>query len=110
MSNERILKACGFFELPKGELRVSTDLREAFSREVIHDHDTRWLNQHLADRPPAKEFWFYFNVSPENADQMCREILVEIGLPALLPRPASSFVGLGRKIPERFREALPSIS
>jgi hypothetical protein len=79
------LKACRFFELPKGELWVSTDLRVAFSYEVIHDHDTQWLNQRLADRPPASEFWFYFNVSPENADRKCQEILAEVGLPALRP-------------------------
>src|SRR6266481_2434285 len=59
MSNERILRACRFFALPNRELWVSTDLREAFSYEAADGHDTPWLNQHLADRPPRKEFWFY---------------------------------------------------
>jgi len=90
MSNESILRACRFSALPNRELWVSTDLREAFSYDAIHDHDTQWLNQHLADRPPSREFWFYFNIAPENADAVCREILAEVGLPELQPRVRSS--------------------
>jgi hypothetical protein len=86
MSNERILRACRFFALPNRELWVSTDLREAFSYEAVDGHDTPWLNQHLADRPPRKEFWFYFNNAPEKADEVCREVLAEIGLPELEPQ------------------------
>jgi hypothetical protein len=54
MGNERILGACRFFALPSREIWVTTDLTEAFSYEAIAGHDTQWLNQHLADRPPGR--------------------------------------------------------
>jgi hypothetical protein len=101
MSNESILEACSFFVLPKRELWISTDLNEAYSYEVISDHDSRWLNERLADRPPAREFWFYFTVAPENADEVCREILAEIRLPGLQPivrTPTDSVENLHRDL------------
>jgi len=93
MSNESILRACRFSALSNRELWVGTDLREAFSYDAIRDHDTQWLNQHLADRPPRREFWFYFNIAPKNADDLCRETLAEIGLPEPQPRVRSSSTG-----------------
>ena len=110
MSNQRILRACRFFPLPNRELWVSTDLREAFSYEAVDGHDTQWLNQHLADRPPKKEFWFYFNNARENAEEVCREVLAEIELPELEPRVRlpgpSSGDGLQRDFGKPFLRAL----
>jgi hypothetical protein len=86
VSNERILKGCRFLSLPNRELWVSPDLREAFSYEMIDGHDTQWLNQHLAGPTAEEGVLVLFNDAPENTDDVCREILAEIGLPGLSRR------------------------
>lgn len=80
MDHEAILKMAGLVELPERKLWVNPDLRKAFSDEAIRDHDSQWLNEHLAEEVPAAEFWFYFNSVPDNANQTCREVLVLLRL------------------------------
>jgi hypothetical protein len=40
---------------------------------------------HVAMRRPRREFWFYFNTAPEDADEVCREISAEIELLGFQP-------------------------
>jgi hypothetical protein len=85
MENETILKNSGFFELPTRMLWVSHEQRKAFSRDVLRDHDSRWLHERLSEKVPETRFFFYFNVIPKNFKEESLRILAEIGEPDLQP-------------------------
>src|SRR5271155_5284754 len=40
--------------------------RQAFSEDVVSDHDVAWLHARLAERVPLPEFWFHFRYLSRN--------------------------------------------
>jgi hypothetical protein len=59
--------------------------RQAFSEDVVSDHDVAWLHARLAERVPLPEFWFHFRCLSRDPNKDCKEILSRLKLPALLP-------------------------
>jgi hypothetical protein len=45
---------------------------QAFSENVIGDHDVAWLNERLAETVPEAEFWFYFRDLSDNPLKDCK--------------------------------------
>ncbi len=82
MNNDNIFKAAGFVHDPNRDLWFNRADREAFSQEVISDHDSTWLKLKLQEHVPEDEFRFYRNTpDPET----CVEILDQLGLGVLTP-------------------------
>ncbi|MGH7812642.1 MAG: hypothetical protein ACREQI_01385 [Candidatus Binataceae bacterium] len=85
MANEDLLRSRGFVLSHRRMLWVSHRLRMAFSHEVIRDRDSAWLSHALSERIPPTDFVFHFGQIPEDT-QLCRQILLETGLPNLVPQ------------------------
>jgi hypothetical protein len=57
----KILRDAGFTEdSAQPVIWIERSRRQAFSENVIGDHDVAWLNERLAETVPEPEFWFYF--------------------------------------------------
>ena len=80
-----------FYTMPASRKILSThDLdqrsrRQAFSENVIGDHDVAWLNERLAESVPEAEFWFYFRDLSADPLKDCKAVLSRIGMAAILP-------------------------
>ena len=59
--------------------------RQAFSENVIGDHDVAWLNERLAETVPETEFWFYFRDLSADPLKDCKAVLSRMGMAAVLP-------------------------
>jgi len=82
----KILRDAGFTEdssLPV--IWIERSRRQAFSENVIGDHDVSWLNERLAETVPEAEFWFYFRDLSDNPLRDCKVILSRLGMAAALP-------------------------
>jgi hypothetical protein len=80
-----ILREAGFTEdssLPV--IWVERSRRQAFSENVIVEHDVAWLNERLAESVPA-EFWFYFRDLSADPLKDCRAVLSRLAMAAVLP-------------------------
>jgi hypothetical protein len=82
----RILRNSGYV-LSYSRPVVWTDpvRRQAFSEDVISDHDEVWLKARLAEEVPITEFWFHFRYLSRDPIKDCKEILSDLKLTALLP-------------------------
>ena len=82
----KILRDAGFTEdssLPV--IWIERSRRQAFSENVIGDHDVSWLNERQAETVPEAEFWFYFRDLSDNPLRDCKVILSRLGMAAALP-------------------------
>jgi hypothetical protein len=82
----KILREAGFTEdssLPV--IWVERSRRQAFSENVISDHDMAWLNERLAETVPETEFWFYFRDLSADPLKDCKAVLSRMGMAAVLP-------------------------
>jgi hypothetical protein len=84
MPTEESLKAAGFVRDPRRDLWFNRDRRQAFSHEVLRDHDSdpKWLELKLLEEIPGGEFRFYRSTSNLKT---CVEILDLLGLSFLTP-------------------------
>jgi hypothetical protein len=82
----KILRTAGFTEDSSYcSIWVEQSRRQAFSENVISEHDASWLNERLAETVPEAEFWFYFRDLSNNPFNDCKLILSRLGLAAALP-------------------------
>jgi hypothetical protein len=82
----KILHDAGFTEdSSQPVIWIEPSRRQAFSGNVIGDHDVSWLNERLAETVPAAEFWFYFRDLSDNPLKDCKVILSRLGMAAILP-------------------------
>ena len=64
---------------------IERSRRQAFSENVIGDHDVSWLNERLAETVPQAEFWFYFRDLSDNPLKDCKLVLSRLAMAAVLP-------------------------
>ena len=64
---------------------IERSRRQAFSENVIGDHDVSWLNERLAETVPEAEFWFYFRDLSDNPLKDCKLVLSRLAMAAVLP-------------------------
>jgi hypothetical protein len=82
----KILRTAGFTEDSSDcSIWIEQSRRQAFSENVISDHDASWLNDRLAETVPEAEFWFYFRDLSDNPLKDCKVILSRLGSAAALP-------------------------
>jgi hypothetical protein len=82
----KILRDAGFTEdSSQPVIWIERSRRQAFSENVIGDHDVSWLNERLAETVPEAEFWFYFRDLSDNPLKDCKEVLSRLGMAAVLP-------------------------
>ena len=81
----KLLRDSGFTEAPHRVIWAGPIRRQAFSEDVVNDHDEVWLQAQLAEVVPAAEFWFHFRYLSSNPIKDCKEILTGLKLTALLP-------------------------
>ena len=82
----KILRDAGFAE-DSDQLVIWMDRsrRQAFSENVIGDHDVAWLNERLAETVPEPEFWFYFRDLSADPIKDCKALLSRMGMAAVVP-------------------------
>jgi len=82
----KILCDAGFTEdSSEPMIWIERSRRQAFSENVIGDHDVAWLNQRLAETVPEAEFWFYFRDLSADPLKDCKAVLSRMGMTAVLP-------------------------
>jgi hypothetical protein len=82
----KILRDAGFTEdSSQPVIWIERSRRQAFSENVIGDHDVSWLNERLAETVPAAEFWFYFRDLSDNPLKDCKVVLSRLEMVAVLP-------------------------
>jgi hypothetical protein len=82
----KILRDAGFTEdSAQPVIWIERSRRQAFSENVIGDHDVAWLNERLAETVPEPEFWFYFRDLSADPLKDCRALLSRMGMAAVLP-------------------------
>jgi hypothetical protein len=82
----KILRDAGFTEDSyQPVIWIERSRRQAFSENVIGDHDVSWLNERLAETVPEVEFWFYFRDLSDDPVEDCRAVLSRLGMAAVLP-------------------------
>ena len=79
----KILRDAGSTEAPK--IWIEQTRRQAFSENVVSEHDASWLTDRLAETVPEGEFWFYFRDLSDNPLKDCNVILSRLGMAAALP-------------------------
>ena len=82
----KILRDAGFTEdSAQPVIWIERSRRQAFSENVIGDHDVAWLNERLAETVPEPEFWFYFLDLSADPIKDCKALLSRMGMAAVLP-------------------------
>jgi hypothetical protein len=82
----KILRDAGFMEdSSQPMIWIEQSRRQAFSENVIGDHDVAWLNERLAETVPEVEFWFYFRDLSADPLKDCKAVLSRLGMAAVLP-------------------------
>jgi hypothetical protein len=79
----KILRDAGSTEAPK--IWIEQTRRQAFSENVVSEHDASWLTDRLAETVPKGEFWFYFRDLSDNPLKDCKVVLSRLGMAAVLP-------------------------
>jgi hypothetical protein len=82
----KILREAGFTEdSSQPVIWVERSRRQAFSENVIGDHDVAWLNERLAETVPETEFCFYFRGLSADPLKDCKAVLSRLAMAAILP-------------------------
>ena len=65
MPKLRLLRAAGFTaDSSQPAIWIERKRRQAFSENVVSDHDISWLNDRQAETVPEPEFWFTSEICP----------------------------------------------
>jgi hypothetical protein len=82
----KLLREAGFTEdSSQPVIWVERSRRQAFSENVISDHDASWLSERLAETVPEAEFWFHFRDLSDDPLNDCKVVLSRLGMAAVLP-------------------------
>ncbi len=86
MAKLQLLRDAGFTaDSSQPAIWIERNRRQAFSENIISDHDVSWLTERLAEKVPEPEFWFYFRDLSDNPLRKCKMVLSRLKMAAVLP-------------------------